>query len=220
MFKKLVIPERSDVNHKKIFISMLLFATVTLAQVTAAVESDKPRLAIIPLEAQDVSETDTSIATQYLTTEIIRQGRFWVLEREYMAEILEEQAMVLTCTDIECAIEIGRVLAAERVIVGSVARTGGNYVLTVRMIDVEKGSVIASTTERTGASGTALSNLAKDIGGRTRLNRIEEDAGTGWLWWTLGGVAAVAGGVTIALLSGEGGGEEGILPGWPGLPDE
>jgi TolB-like protein len=200
---------------------ILLFTSLTSAQLTATVESEKPRLAIIPLEAMDVSETDASIATQYLTTEIIRQGRFWVLEREYMAEIMEEQAMVLTCTDIECAIEIGRVLAAERVIVGSVTSSGGNYVLTIRIINVEEGSVIASTTERTAASSTALSNLAKDIGARTYLNDIEEPSGTDWLWWTLGGVAAVGGGVAIALLSGEDGGGGGdILPEWPGLPNQ
>jgi len=213
--------KRSDMNNKLILILILLIVTFTYAQVTATVESGKPRLAILPLEAQDVSETDASIATQYLTTEIIRRGRFWVLEREYMAKILEEQAMALTFTDIECAIEIGRVLAAERVIAGSVTRSGGNYVLTVRMIDVEEGSVIASTTERTGASSTALSNLAKDIGGRTYLNNIEEASSTGWLWWTLGGAAAVGGGIAIALLSGENGGTDGdILPDWPGLPNE
>ncbi len=208
-------------NHKPILILILLIVTFTYAQVTATVESSKPRLAIIPLEAQEVSETDASIATQYLTTEIIRQGRFWVLEREYMAEIMEEQAMILTCTDIECAIEIGRVLAAERVIVGSVTRSGGNYILTIRMINVEEGSVIASTTERTSATSTALSNLAKDIGGRTYINSIEEASSIGWLWWTLGGAAAVGGGIAIALLSGEDGGTDGdILPDWPGLPNE
>ncbi len=208
-------------RHKLIFILILLIVAFTQAQVTATAESSKPRLAILPLEAQDVSETDASIATQYLTTEIIRQGRFWVLEREYMAKILEEQAMVLAFTDIEDAVEIGRMLAAERVIAGSVTRSGGNYILTVRMIDVKEGSVIASTSERTGASGTALSNLAKDIGGRTYLNNIEEASSTGWLWWTLGGVAAVGGGIAIALLSGEdGGGAEDILPEWPGLPNE
>ncbi|OGD74619.1 MAG: hypothetical protein A2Y64_00755 [Candidatus Coatesbacteria bacterium RBG_13_66_14] len=201
-------------------ILILLSASLTSAQVTATVESAKPRLAIIPLEAMDVSETDASIATQYLTTEIIRQGRFWVLEREYMAQIMEEQAMVLTCTDLECAIEIGRVLAAERVIVGSVTSSGGNYVLTIRMLDVEEGSVIASTTERTAASSTALSNLAKDIGSRTYLNDIEEPSSTDWLWWTLGGVAAVGGGIAIALLSGEDGGGGDMLPEWPGLPNE
>jgi TolB-like protein len=208
-------------KFKIALISILLSASLVSAQVTTTAESSKPRLAIIPLEAQDVSETDASIATQYLVTEIIRQGRFWVLEREYMAQIMEEQAMVLTCTDIECAIEIGRVLAAERVIVGSVTSSGGNYVLTIRMINVEEGSVIASTTERTAASSTALSNLAKDIGTRTYLNNIEEPSGTDWLWWTLGGVAAVGGGVAIALMSGEdGGGGSDMLPEWPGLPNE
>jgi TolB-like protein len=206
-------------KYKIALVSVFLFASLASAQVTVTTESAKPRLAIIPLEANDISETDASIATQYLTTEIIRQGRFWVLEREYMAQIMEEQAMVLTCTDVECAIEIGRVLAAERVIVGSVTSSGGNYVLTIRMIDVEEGSVIASTTERTAASSTALSSLAKDIGARTYLNTIEEPSNTDWLWWTLGGVAAVGGGVAIALLSGEDGGGGDMLPDWPGLPN-
>jgi TolB-like protein len=202
-------------KYKIALVSVFLIASLASAQVTVTTESAKPRLAIIPLEANDISETDASIATQYLTTEIIRQGRFWVLEREYMAQIMEEQAMVLTCTDVECAIEIGRVLAAERVIVGSVTSSGGNYVLTIRMIDVEEGSVIASTTERTAASSTALSSLAKDIGARTYLNTIEEPSNTDWLWWTLGGVAAVGGGVAIALLSGEDGGGGDMLPDWP-----
>jgi TolB-like protein len=206
-------------KYKIALVSVFLIASLASAQVTVTTESAKPRLAIIPLEANDISETDASIATQYLTTEIIRQGRFWVLEREYMAQIMEEQAMVLTCTDVECAIEIGRVLAAERVIVGSVTSSGGNYVLTIRMIDVEEGSVIASTTERTAASSTALSSLAKDIGARTYLNTIEEPSNTDWLWWTLGGVAAVGGGVAIALLSGEDGGGGDMLPDWPGLPN-
>ncbi|MCX7021738.1 MAG: hypothetical protein NTW26_05600 [bacterium] len=211
-------------KHLSALFLILLTATLVTAQVTATVESVKPRLAIIPLVAQGVSETDASIATQYLTTELIRQGRFWVLEREYMAQIMEEQAMVLTCTDVECAVEIGRVLAAERVIVGSVTSSGGNYVLTIRMINVEEGSVIASTTERTTASSTALSNLAKDVGSRTYLNDIKEPSDTDWLWWTLGGVAAVGGGVAIALMSGEngdgGGGGGDLLPEWPGLPNE
>jgi len=206
-------------KDKIALVSVFLIASLASAQVTVTTESAKPRLAIIPLEANDISETDASIATQYLTTEIIRQGRFWVLEREYMAQIMEEQAMVLTCTDVECAIEIGRVLAAERVIVGSVTSSGGNYVLTIRMIDVEEGSVIASTTERTAASSTALSSLAKDIGARTYLNTIEEPSNTDWLWWTLGGVAAVGGGVAIALMSGEDGGGGDMLPDWPGLPN-
>src|SRR4030042_2619059 len=162
--------KKSGMKIMNVLILILLSASLTSAQVTATVESAKPRLAIIPLEAMDVSETDASIATQYLPTEISRQGRFWGLEREYMAQIMEEQAMVLTCTDLECAIEIGRVLAAERVIVGSVTSSGGNYVLQIRILDVEEGSVIASTTERTAASSTALSNLAKDIGSRTSPN--------------------------------------------------
>jgi len=184
-------------------------------------EAERPRMAMLPLEAEGVSETDASIASQYLTTELIRQGRFEVLEREYMAQIMEEQAMVLTCTDVECAIEIGKVLAAENVMVGSVTRSGGNYIISVRLIDVERGEVLASTTERTRASGTALGELAKDIGSRTYPNTITEREDSGWLWWTLGGIAAAGIGTgAVLMLSGEenGGGTSGGLPDWPDLP--
>ena len=181
-----------------------------------------PRMAMLPLEAEGVSENDASIATQSLTTELIRQGRFDVLEREYMAQIMEEQAMVLTCTDVECAIEIGKVLAAENVMVGSITHSEGNYIISVRLIDVEEGRVIASTTERSHASGTALGELARDIGQRTYPNTIVEREDSGWLWWTLGGIAAAGIGTGVVLMlsgeEGDGGTIDG-LPGWPDLPD-
>ncbi len=207
-----------------VWLLIFLLPVLSLAQAAASVEetAERPRMAVLPLEANDVSETDASIATQYLTTELIRQGRFEVLEREYMAQIMEEQAMVLTCTDVECAIEIGKILAAERVLVGSVTRSSGYYVLSVRMIDVEEGRVIGSTTERSAASGTALSELAKDIGQRTYPTHIAEEDSSGWLWWTLGGIAALGAGAGLLLMSSEDPDDDttGGLPDWPDLPNE
>lgn len=178
----------------------------------------KPRLAVIPLEAEGVSENDAAIATQYLTTELIRRGRFEVLEREYIADIMEEQALALVCNDVECAVEIGRVLAAENVLVGSVRRSGSDYVVNVRLIDVEQGRIVGSTTEECSAQTSYLSSRAGEIGSRVYPDRIEAENDNGWLWWTLGGVAAVGAGTAVYLLAGDDAGEHDPLPDWPDHP--
>jgi len=201
-----------------LLLCIVLSAIAADAAPTAQTPEAKPRLAVIPLEAEGVSENDAAIATQYLTTELIRRGRFEVLEREYIADIMEEQALALVCNDVECAVEIGRVLAAENVLVGSVRRSGSDYVVNVRLIDVERGRIVGSTTEECAAQSGYLSSRAGEIGSRVYPDHIEAENDNGWLWWTLGGVAAVGAGTAVYLLAGDDAGEHDPLPDWPDHP--
>ena len=47
------------------------------------------------------------------------------------------------CTDVSCAIELGKILNSERVIIGPVGLVGETYSITARIVDVETAEIVA-----------------------------------------------------------------------------
>lgn len=91
---------------------------------------------------------------------MIKTGSFTVVEKQNMQKILAEQAFQQTgCTNSECAVRLGRVLNVRRIIVGSFAKFLSNYILSVRVVDVESGKVVAADQ----AKAANDSNLDKEI---------------------------------------------------------
>jgi TolB-like protein len=58
----------------------------------------------------------------------------------------EVQFQQTGCTSAECAIQIGKVLAVKKMVVGTVSRLGKKYFITVRMVDVETSQIDLATS--------------------------------------------------------------------------
>ena len=100
----------------------------------------KPLTAVMPFGSRNVSQSDASIVTSLFETALVKTESFKVIEQNQVEEILEAQAFTLTgCTDESCAVEFGKLLAAEQIILGDFSRLGGKYILNVKVIDVELG---------------------------------------------------------------------------------
>jgi hypothetical protein len=102
-----------------------------------------------------VSPTDAAVISDMLRSAIIKTGKVNVIEKANMDRILAEQAFQQTgCTTSECAVKLGKLLNAQRMVVGSVGRMLGDYYLSVRVIDVESGkSVYGDTAKAADSSG-------------------------------------------------------------------
>ena len=99
--------------------------------VTVAVMDFKP-IGISPVLADNISEL--------VRTELIMTEGFTVLERSQVDKILKEQGFQMTgCTETSCAVEIGQMLSAKKIIVGSVMQMGSKIIISGRLVDVEKG---------------------------------------------------------------------------------
>ncbi|MBN1783088.1 outer membrane beta-barrel protein [bacterium] len=123
-----------------LFISLLL-----LSQLHA---QEKPNIAILELEGSGISKQDLQGLTNRLQTEFFKTEQFTVLERSKINEILEEQQFQMTgCTDLACAIEIGRLLNVELIVIGNVDRVGSIYSVNVRLVDVVTGEIIKNEIE-------------------------------------------------------------------------
>jgi len=97
-------------------------------------------IAIIDFEGIGVSNDEARALTQRLTSEMITLEAYQVVERSEMKRLLDEQKFQYSgCVDTKCAVEIGRMIGAKYMVVGSISKVGGSYNLDSRMISVETG---------------------------------------------------------------------------------
>ncbi len=95
---------------------------------------------------------------------IAETGYFRLVARTDMQRILEEQKFQSeNCTDTECLVEMGRLLAARHMIGGRIARIQDQTVFTARLVDVESGEVIATARETAGTSTREMLGLMSAV---------------------------------------------------------
>ncbi len=123
----------------KLFILMLAIVSCLSAQDQ---NSSKTNIAILNLDAIEISAQEAQILTKKLSSELVKQGMYTVLDRGEMEAILQEQGFQQTgCTSSECAVEVGQLLGVQKMIAGSVGKLGTIYYVEVRMIDVTSSKI-------------------------------------------------------------------------------
>jgi len=83
---------------------------------------------------------------ELFAAEFSQSTMFRVVERKNLGKVLDEQALQLTgATEGTNAVQVGKLLDAQALLYGSVSETGDNFIVTVKLTDVETGEVIAQT---------------------------------------------------------------------------
>ena len=130
---------------KKVLSALLLSAACLSAQQPRQIS-----LAVSDLTAQGVQESEAAVISEQLRAELMKSPRIRLIERSQMQEILKEQGFQQSgCTSDACAVEVGQLLGVKNMVVGSVGMAGSYTVLSVRVIDVATGSVVANESIRT-----------------------------------------------------------------------
>lgn len=178
----------------------------------ASLRAAPPVVAVMPLQASEVTPGEVALVTDAIGSHLQKDGAFRVMERSQMEKILSEQGFQQSgaCDAAECAVQAGQMLGIDRMVVGSVGRLGAAWVLNLRMVSVGTGEVLASTSRsQKGEIADLLTDLAplavQDLlarGAPIKPASVAQQAkgGTGWVWWTLGGVAVLGGGAAAVLL--------------------
>ena len=115
-------------------------------------------IAVMDLDAFAISAPEAQALTNRLRVELFNTGRFVVLERGKMRDILEEQGFQETgCTTTDCLVEVGQLLNMQHMVAGSVSKVGDVYSIEIRIIDVQTGEIMAAAVEDiTGSLGDLL----------------------------------------------------------------
>lgn len=127
-------------------------------------ETDKKiRIAVMDFKTIGESSDLGEGVAEILRTILMDSGKYMVIERGMLKQVLEEQKLGLSgVVEPKTAATIGRILGANLVVVGSVVKTGDVYSLNVRFVSVESGAVIFAKTLTTKTQGE-IPNLCKQI---------------------------------------------------------
>ena len=131
-----------------------------------AQEQELPIVAVLDLAGEGLSESETNAITNLLISSIFETDLVAVIDRNQREQILSEIAFSLSgCTDESCAIEVGKLLAADIMVLGSIDRLGDRLSIDLKAMDVAT-SKIKGTYNRLFEDVNELVNLMDGVGGQ------------------------------------------------------
>lgn len=131
---------------------IILFFFVFITFNVSAGYADTMRIAIIDLQGKEVSKILANAVTDLIRSDMVDSGLFTVIERTQMNAILKEQELQMTgCTDSSCAVKVGKLLSARKILVGEITMINKSFLITIRVVDVEKG--VAEFSSKESAAG-------------------------------------------------------------------
>ena len=91
----------------------------------SAQEEDRPVVSVLNFVTSTMSEGEVNLFGDYIANHIIKTGKYRVIDRMQRNAILEEiEFSRADCADETCQLEIGRLLSASHIIVGSIGKVG------------------------------------------------------------------------------------------------
>jgi curli biogenesis system outer membrane secretion channel CsgG len=152
-----------------------LFALAAPGKPAAA--ADAWLIAVFPLEDLTASQETRGLGDQMaatLTDVLAQSGTVRVVERRQLQQILEEMKLSASgLIDEQTAIQAGRLLGANGLLLGSFVAFQGSVRINVRVVKTETGEILA--TERASGRFSALFELEEKLaeGVRRRLQAIK-----------------------------------------------
>lgn len=146
----------------KNLIKILLIVLSLLSSVNAA---DLYVVAVFDLKAETgVSDQDALLLSKYLRKDLAATHKITVMDRNDMKQVLTEQGQNLQdCTEEGCAVKLGRLLDSDKIIVGSISKLGGRFVLYAKMVDLETGAMMFAKDVQASDNVEDLPRYIKDL---------------------------------------------------------
>lgn len=130
------------------------------------------KVAVLPFKAP-TELIGVSVADLWVT-EVLRSGRYELVERSQLNQVLNEAELALSGLSAQRAAEMGQMMGADAVIVGTVdeyatvAHRGKTYPvvgITARLIDCASGKVLWSVdlAQRASDASTTLPGLSRKV---------------------------------------------------------
>jgi len=195
-------------NNKIIFTLVLLLGV-------SALFAPPPKERIAVLDFKLISRMDMNEAltlADYFRSKVAKTGKFTIMSRSDMRDILEAQEFNEACTDAACAVNAGKLLSAQKIVIGKIGKIGRMYTVVIKLINVASG--VVEKTEEDTYSGAREGLLQRvDILARKIAGTYKEKSN---FWWYAGGAVIAAGTAAFFLLQEE---KAEPVPGLPLPPD-
>ncbi len=132
------------------------------APVLAAEATRRAVIAVFDFEAKGSQFTPSELGTltAYLSATLGHSRRFEVVPQPTLHAALRRQkkASYRDCYDASCQIEVGKELAAEKLLASAIVEFDGQCVVTLRLFDLKKATQELASTAKSNCRGEALLN--------------------------------------------------------------
>ena len=119
-------------------------------------------VAVLDFEGIGVSKDEARALSNRFGSEFmdLSKGRYTLVERQQMGEILEEQGLQQSgCVSSECAVEVGAALGAKFIVTGSISKVGTIFSVNARLLNVESSQILKSIShDQIGNIGVLLTS--------------------------------------------------------------
>lgn len=103
--------------------------------------------AIFPLQTDEnlAKRRVNFAATEVFTSQMLKSGKFKIVERTDLEKVLQEQRLSLSgAIETDKAADVGKLVGAKLLAMGSINRLGGSYQISIRLVNAETSEVITS----------------------------------------------------------------------------
>ena len=121
--------------HK--YLSILLFIGLSIAQ--------NITIAVFDFENNGLETNEVRQLSNRLESELVKLGDFKVVERIEIDKVLKEQKLQISGNVDEVLIDVGKILGANQIILGSIGKIGELYTLSAKLVDVESGELLRAS---------------------------------------------------------------------------
>lgn len=147
---------------------------------------DLPILTVLDFTVQGVSQVEMKTIISILSSSLFQMERFTVIDVSQRENILSEIEFSSSgCTDESCMLEIGKLLAAEMIVVGSLSKIGSRYVLSSKLLETQTGKTLgtadgiyADLDAMLDDLGTFSAQLVKQVVRTSEPTVVEEEPKT------------------------------------------
>jgi len=121
-----------------------VFILIMLLWQDHASAQKRTTVALLDLEVtKDLPASTSPVLSNLIRQEFLRSKNYEILDRNNMSSILKEQDLSLSdaCSGKDCAVQLGKLLAVEKMIYGSLSSLGKKYLINLQMVDVSTGKI-------------------------------------------------------------------------------
>ena len=204
MFKKLIV----------LYISFY-FVLVGIVPINSAYAQNKDEytIAILNLDAKGVSQVEAEVLSEKLRSHISQlvtspnyasledKDNYLIVEQTQIDRIFEQFEIQNTgCVSDSCAIEFGKMLQVDRIVIGQIGLVGNTYLVSTRIIDVESGkSVATANREHKGTIDELMSSVIMEVGDDLFLGVKKKSKK---MWYIVGALLVAGAGAGAAMMGG------------------
>ncbi len=137
----------------------------------------KTSVAVYQIKPAGVDASIASAMTSLLITRLTPSPQLRVIEEAMLKVVMERQGLNASdaCDDTSCQVEIGKLVKAQKLVIGDLTKFGSKYILALKLVDIQTGVTDFTTEDSCACTEDQLPDLVTAVAARLRNHFGEQE---------------------------------------------